>query len=385
MKVAIFHPSLVLKGGSERVVLEFLKNTKHDVDVYTYNFDEATTFKDFIKFRNKIYIVGPKIIKKILKWKYIRAFILPFFTKIPLNKYNIFIISTAGFSEFILFTNYKKGKTFAYVHTPLKAASKNLIEWNLKYRCRGLIKIIYPLAMKIYRFLEKIAWKKIDKVIFNSELTLERAKERNLIKNKKTYIVHPPVSLKIPTQKSKVGDYFLYASRFSIQKRQDVLVEVWKKFGKEFPYKLVLAGFPTEGYEKLKEEVKDYPHIILKPNPTEKELAQLYSNALACFFIGIEEDFGISPFEVLAAGKTLIAVNRGGYIDLIKKTPSVVWIKETFDNKTLIEEILKAVKKFLKRKNFYVKRAIRNREFVKKLDLDPKNFAKKIDEILEKM
>ena len=69
------------------------------------------------------------------------------------------------------FRNYKKGKTYAYCHTPLREANKKIILWNLNNRYKGnfIRKNIYLIAVKIYKIFEKKAWKKLDVVIFNSE------------------------------------------------------------------------------------------------------------------------------------------------------------------------------------------------------------------------
>jgi glycosyltransferase involved in cell wall biosynthesis len=387
MKIALFHPNIEGKGGAERVVLEILKNSKHDIDLYTYTYNPNKTLKEFKKFQHKIFVIGPKFLKKLFEFKgYISRlalFILPFFSKIPLENYDAFLVSTAGYAEFILFTNYKKGKTFAYVHTPLKGASEKIVEWELKYRLKGLNK--FYLFIKVYRFFERIAWKKINIAIFNSELTLGRAKERNLLKGKKVYVVYPTVfDLKIENKIGKPEDYFLYVSRFAIYKRQNVLIKAWEKFVKKYPqYKLILAGYPTEGYEELIDLAKKVKNVEIRANPSEEEVRDLYSHALACFFVGFEEDFGIVPFEVLATGKTLIAVDKGGYVNLVKRAPVIIWIKDSLDNEVLARRIYKALEKFIERKDDYVKKALKNKEWIKKLNLNPKNFVKKIDEILK--
>jgi len=89
------------------------------------------------------------------------------------------------------------------------------------------------------------------------------------------------------------------------------------------------------------------------------------------------------PFEVLAVGKILIAVDRGGYVNLVKRAPAVIWIKDSLDNEVLARRIYKALEKFIERKDDYVKKALKNKEWIKKLNLNPKNFVKKIDEILK--
>ena len=48
-----------------------------------------------------------------------------------------------------------------------------------------------------------------------------------------------------------------------------------------------------------------------------KELVKLYSNCLAGLFLGYQEDFGMVPLEIISYGKPLIAVDEGGYVNVI--------------------------------------------------------------------
>ncbi|MEM4647989.1 MAG: glycosyltransferase, partial [Candidatus Pacearchaeota archaeon] len=105
MKIALFHPWLKSKGGAERVILEFLKNTKHDVEVYTWIYDRENTFDEFKKF--KINVIAPKFAKKLARYYILRGlfFLIALFSKIPLEKYDAFLISTGGLAEFVTFRN----------------------------------------------------------------------------------------------------------------------------------------------------------------------------------------------------------------------------------------------------------------------------------------
>ncbi len=350
-KIALFHPWIKTRGGAEKVVLKLAKELDSKVDIYTWIYDSEKTFPEFKKLN--VRVLAPKFARKLSRAHILRGLFLPFslFSKIPLEKYDKFLISTSGVGEFIAFRNYKPGKTFAYVHTPLREANKKIVKWNLENRHKGIKKYPYILAVKIYRAFERKAWKKIDHVIFNSELSKSRAEEHKLLKNKKHSVVYPPVEI---PKKSKIkkGDYFLYVSRINPPKRQKELIEAFKRFSKDYPeLKLVLVGTPDN--EKYYDEIKkisEGSNVELKQNLSNEELNELYNNCLAGVFLGYQEDFGIVPLEVIGRGKPLFAVEEGGFVGVIKDNPLFHKIKEKHASDEMIQEITNELKSFVRKK-----------------------------------
>ncbi len=385
MKIALFHPWIKSKGGAEKVVLDFLMNTKNKVEIYTWIYDKKNTFDEFKKF--KINVIAPKFAQKFAKMHILRGLFLPIsvFSKIPLEKYDKFLISTSGVAEFITFRNCKKGKTYAYCHTPLREVNKKIVKWNLENRHKNnfLNRQMYLLAVKFYKIFEKKAWKKLDVVIFNSELSLSRAKEHNLLEKKRTHIVNPPINLSYSKKiKTKKENTFIYISRFNPPKRQDLLLEAWKEFVEKNPkYKLILIGNPENKkyFEKLKDLQKKTKNVEIKSNVSNKELEKLIANSIAGLFLGYQEDFGIVPLEIIMAGKSLIAVNEGGYVKLIKNHPLFHKIREKYNREEMIKEIAKELENFVKKKRTNVQAKLFKRKKIK-----VKDFGKEIDKILEK-
>jgi len=367
-RIALFHPWIKSRGGAEKVVLKLAKELDAEVNIYTWIYEPNKTFPEFKNLNIKV--LSPAFAKKLSRTHLLRGLFLPFsfFSKIPLEKYDKFLISTSGVGEFITFRNYKKGQTYAYVHTPLREANNKIVKWNLENRHKGLKKYPYLLAVKIYRFFEKKAWKRIDHLIFNSELSKSRAEEHKLLGKKKISVIYPPVD--IPKRsKIKKGNYFLYVSRINPPKRQKELIEAFNNFSKEYPkLKLVLVGTPEN--KKYYEEIKKMSwgkNIELKQNLSNEELDKLYSDALAGIFLGYQEDFGIVPLEIIGRGKPLFAVDEGGFVGIIKDNNLFHKVKERHTNKEMIEEIAKELKAFVRKKEEKKIKGIKINDFSKEM------------------
>ena len=302
------------------------------------------------------------------------------FKKIPLKKYDKFLISTSGIGEFITFRNYKKHKTYAYVHTPLREANDKIIKWNLENRHKNLVKkLIYLFLVKIYNLFEKKAWKRLDYIIFNSKLSKQRAKEKGILGKKGNKIIYPPIDfLRFNKIRDKKENSFIYISRLNPPKRQDILIEAWNMFSeKNKGYKLILVGNidNKKYYSKLINLSKDNETIEIKTNVSNKEMEKIISKSVAGIFLGYQEDFGIVPLEILSAGKELLATNEGGYFELIKEHPLFYKINEKHSNKEMVNEIKEKLEEFINKKKIKTKN---------KKEIKTGNFIKEIDEVLEK-
>jgi len=173
---------------------------------------------------------------------------------------------------------------------------------------------------------------RVNKVICNSKFT------KDVIDNEygvDSVVVYPPIDiLKIKPKRKE--NYILYVGRFSklVQsKRQDILIEAFKKFSKNVSgWKLVLVGGSDIGGKEfvgqLGKKSQGYEIEILE-GVDFKTLVDLYGKAK--FFwsaAGFEvneknhpeqvEHFGMTTVEAMAAGAVALVFNAGGAKEIIK-------------------------------------------------------------------
>lgn len=238
--------------------------------------------------------------------------------------------------------------------------------------------------------INKVKFRNINSVVCNSEFTKGFIQEEFGIK---TDVVYPPVDIAgfKPGQKENI---ILYVGRFSQllqSKRQDVLVNVFKKMTDQGlkDWRLVLAGAidigGTEYFNNLKSSVVGYP-IELVSNSDFDSIKRLYAKARIFWNAsGYEidekkspekvEHFGITTVESMSAGCVPIVLGKGGQTEIINNGENgLLWYRE----QDLSEKTLSLIENEIFFNRVAQKAIFRAKDFSKE------NFCRKMEAIINK-
>ena len=360
MKVAIFHDFFDKIGGGERLVLELARGL--GADIITTNLDSGKAAK--LGFKD-VKIIGLPLLFKSTPLKQLSAcfaFAMGDFRK----DYDFFIFS--GF--WAIFAADRHKPNIYYCHSPLR----ELYDLKDFYRKRtGLHKKAMQAFADIFFkpvFERQIG--KVQKIVTNSENIGKKIKKYY---KRDAIVVFPPTD----TEKYKCsdfGNYWLSVNRLYHNKRVEMQLEAFREMPKE---RLVVVG----GYAKG-DDAEGYAEKLLMDKPknvefaseiSEEKLVDLYANCRGFIATAIDEDFGMSVVEAMAAGKAVVAVDEGGF----KET--VVDGKTGFLVDADVDDIVEAVQKVSENPGKYRKACVeRAKEFGKE------RFVEKMKkEILEMM
>jgi len=128
------------------------------------------------------------------------------------------------------------------------------------------------------------------------------------------------------------GQYFLIVSRLVPYKKIDLAIKVFNKLG--LPLKIVGTGIEET---KLKRMAKT--NIEFLGYLTDKELVEYYKECQALIFPQ-EEDFGLAILEAQSFGKPVIALKKGGALDIVTDGKTGIFFEEQ-SKKSLEDAILK--------------------------------------------
>lgn len=310
MKVVIFHDYIGTIGGGEKLVLTLARELKADIITTDMDIDsiKKMEFEDvnIISLGETIKLPPLKQISTSIK------FAMCDFSK----KYDYFIFS----GNWAPFAAKKHKPNLYYCHTPVRAFYDTyhlLLERQPIYMRPFFVAWVY-----IHRHMSRYYIGHIERIVTNSKNTLSRV-ERYLHRND-ARIIYPPVNTKRYNFKG-FGDFWLSVNRLYPEKRVDLQIEAFRNMPKE---KLIIVGGYAKGDHAAKyaEEIIHNvpPNVEIYGSITEEKLTDLYSRCKGFIATAVDEDFGMTPIEAMAAGKPVICTREGGYLETVNNETGIL-------------------------------------------------------------
>lgn len=299
MKLALVYDRVNKIGGAERILVA-LHEIWPEAPLYTaaYNPETAPWARDFKvipSFLQKF--PGAKTNHELYPWLTPLAF-----ESFDFDAYDVVISVTTEAAKGII----TKPKTLhiCYCLTPTRYLWSH---YDLYFKNPTFRWFTKPLVAYL-RFWDKIAAQRPDICVALSENVRGRIKKYY---GRDSVVIYPPVGSGFnPKPYTLVPrPFFLIVSRLVPYKRIDIAIEAFNKLG----WSLKIVGVGSE-MGKLKRMANS--NIEFLQELTEEELLVYYQNCQALIFPG-EEDLGLTPIEVQAAGKPVIAYKGGGVLETV--------------------------------------------------------------------
>jgi glycosyltransferase involved in cell wall biosynthesis len=296
MRIAVVHDYFTQMGGAEKVAEELVCMLPNP-DLYS-----TVALLDRIPERLKGRHFHTSWMQHLpLMRKYHRAYfpLYPLGVRaLDLSGYDLVVSSTSGYAKGV--RTPADAVHVCYCHTPMRWA------WEFdNYAAReasgGLMRMVLPLTLRALRRWDLKASRQPDYYVANSQSVAERIMR---FYGREAHVIHPPIDVNRFHLSSEQDDYYLVLSRLVSYKRIDLAVEACTALKR----RLIVIG---EGPDRARLEAKAGPTVSFVGRRTDYEVEYYASRCRALIFPG-EEDFGMAPLEVAAAGRPTIAYRGGG-------------------------------------------------------------------------
>ncbi len=303
MKILILHDFLAVKGGAEHVALYLLNSlgNQHEVTLVTGYINEEL----YPELKHRDNIISLSKTANIKGWESLKISWL-FKHKVNfLKEYDVCVFSGIYCLTATLKSTPKRA--IYYCHTPprfvydLKEHYKN----QASYWQRLLLMLLRNIVKKQYE--KSIA--NMDTILANSKNVQKRLKKYLFIGSS---VLYPPVNTHYYKWIDQ-SNYYLSTARLEAYKQVELVIRAFM----HMPEHQLVVTSSGHQYASLKALAKNHSNITFTGWTRRSQLAKLVGNCIATIYIPIDEDFGISPVESMAAGKPVIGINEGGVIETI--------------------------------------------------------------------
>lgn len=302
MRVALVHYWLVNMRGGERV-LEALCRMFPDADIYTHVVDRRAISRTLARHRIRTTFIARLPFARRLYRSYLPLMPLAL-ESLDLTGYDLIISHEAGPAKGIVPS--PRAVHLCYASSPMRYVWDKYHVYRASAGWKWRL-LMAPVAHYL-RLWDHSSAARVDRFIANSRFVAGRIGKYY---RRPAFIVFPPVAVDefVPAAPDAVGDYFLWVGELISYKRPEVAIEAFSRSGR----RLVVVG---EGAQAAALRRSAAPNVEFVGKMSFAQLKLTMAECRALIFPG-EEDFGIIPVEVQAAGRPVIALGQGGAVETV--------------------------------------------------------------------
>ncbi len=303
MKIAIVHDYLNQYGGAERII-EIFHEMFPEAPIYTSIYDPAALPPIF-----QTMDIRSSFMQRLPFVKRILPYYLPFFPmafeQFDLREYEVVLSSTTAWGKGVITS--PNCVHLCYCNTPMRFAWR-YHDYMQDREIGSFTGKILALTLHPLRLWDAVSANYVDYFIANSYNIARRIAK---FYRRESHVIHCPVDCSNYRISDDVDEYYLIVSRLREYKRIDLAVQAFNQLKRP----LVIIG---EGSDRERLESMASEHITFLGRVSDEILQDYYARCRALIFPG-EEDFGLTPVEVQASGRPVIAYARGGVLETVQE------------------------------------------------------------------
>lgn len=301
--VAVFHDNFAQMGGAEKVAEEIynllpqavLHTTAVVPEVLSKGLSQIaikTSWMQYLpalkRFFRHYFLLYPLAVESV-----------------DLSKYDLIVSSCFGYAKGV--RKRRDAVHVCYCHTPMRWVWR-YADYSERAEFGFLARKLLPLLLAGLKRWDLRASRQPDYFIANSQVVAERIKK---IYGRESTVIPPPINVSRFQSEPNVEpeDYYLILSRLVPYKRIDLAVEACTRLKRQ----LVVIG---DGPDRLRLERMAGSTVRFLGRQSDEAVTHYAARCRALIFPG-EEDFGMTPLEINAAGRPVIAFRGGGATETV--------------------------------------------------------------------
>jgi glycosyltransferase involved in cell wall biosynthesis len=325
MQIAVVHDYFTQMGGAERVAEE-LARMLPSASLYT-----TVAMPDLMPPGLAGRHIETSWMQHLPSMKrYYRLYFLLYplaVRSLDLSRYDLVISSSSGYAKGV--RTGRDAIHVCYCHTPMRWAW-SFASYSAQETAGAAKRLLLPPMMCALRKWDQRASHYPDHFVANSKTVAARIQQAY---GRTAEVIHPPIDVNRFRPSPEQEDYYLVLARLISYKRIDLAIEACTRLGR----RLLVIG---DGPDRDRLMAKAGPTVQFLSRLSDAEVEHYAARCRALLFPG-EEDFGMAPLELAAAGRPTIAYRAGGAAETI-----IDGITGTFFDRQEASDLAEAIVRF---------------------------------------
>lgn len=237
--------------------------------------------------------------------------------RLDLSAYDLILSSSSGYGKGV--HRARNAVHVCYCHTPMRWVWR-YDDYAAREGFGTLSRVALPAMLSGLRWWDRRASRQPDYYLANSNVVAERIRQ---IYQRDAVVIPPPIDVERFQPSHEQDDYFLILSRLVPYKRIDLAVVACTRMNK----RLIVIG---DGPDRQRLEAMAGKTVQFLGRQPDHVVNQYASRCRALLFPG-EEDFGMVPLEINAAGRPVIAFRAGGALETVREGSTGIFFDHPTD------------------------------------------------------
>ena len=258
--------------------------------------------------------------------------------RFDLSEYDLIFSSSSGYAKGV--RRRRDAIHVCYCHTPMRWVWR-YEDYVARESFGRVARSLLPISLWGLKKWDLRAAQQPNYYIANSRLVAQRIKQ---IYGREAFVIPPPIDVDRFQMSAHADDYYLVLSRLAPYKRIDLAIEACNRLDR----RLIIIG---DGPDRERLGKLAGPKTEFLGRQPDNQINRYASRCRALLFPG-EEDFGMVPLEVNAAGRPVIAFRGGGAMETVIEgvtgvffnqptSPALVEAMEEFEGRSWHQQVLR--------------------------------------------
>ncbi len=223
--------------------------------------------------------------------------------RFDLSEYDLIFSSSSGYAKGV--RRRRDAIHVCYCHTPMRWVWR-YEDYVARESLGRVARSLLPISLWGLKKWDLRAAQQPNYYIANSRLVAQRIKQ---IYGREAFVIPPPIDVDRFQMSPHADDYYLVLSRLVPYKRIDLAIEACNRLDR----RLIIIG---DGPDRERLQKLAGPKTEFLGRQPDSQINRYASRCRALLFPG-EEDFGMVPLEVNAAGRPVVAFRGGGAMETV--------------------------------------------------------------------